>query len=384
MSSNMINSKNSYRTIALYLPSLDLGGAERQVLELAKGLDKSRWHVIIITNQINTLLNNELANLTGVRIIQLEKNSVLFYPLRLLALLYREKPCILNAYLISSQLYTLLIRLFMPGIKVVFSIRDAKDYAVCFGVKGRIFNKIFRVGTPLVDCYLFNSVAGSRQRNHLPAEKVHVIHNGIDTDRFAPDRSGRENLQSLTGIDKNALVVGIVGSFSQFKDHDNFIRAARIVADQYPDVHFVAVGNCGTLLGMEMQMLVDSLSLSARFHFLGNRNDVNSLLPGFDIFCSSSVSEGFANAICEAMSCEIPCVVTDVGDSAAIVGDTGIVVPPSAPDSLAAGIKKLIRLSPAERRQLGIMARSRIVANFGIPRMVAATEKVYDKVLSSR
>jgi len=377
----MINNEIKNRTIALYLPTLDLGGAERQVLELAKGLDKSKWRVLIIANLVNHLLSDELAKVTDVKIIQLEKTRALLYPLKFLCLLYREKPCILNAYLISSQLYTLLIRMLIPGIKVVFCIRDAKDYSVYHGFKGSFYKSVLKLGVRLVDCYLFNSVAGRKLRSYLPAEKVHVIHNGIDTDRFAPDHSSREKIQALTGIDSNALVIGIVGNFSQYKGYAVFIQAARLVADHVPECRFVSIGNFNTLLGKEMIELVYELGLSSSFHFLGSRNDVNQLVPGFDIFCSSSVTEGFANAICEGMACGVPCVVTDVGDSALIVGNTGIVVPPEDTEQLAKAMLRLVRLSGEERKIMGDSARARIKEKFSITRMVRSTEEVYEQLL---
>jgi len=100
-----------------------------------------------------------------------------------------------------------------------------------------------------------------------------------------------------------------------------------------------------------------------------------------DILCSSSVTEGFSNSICEGMSSGIPCVVTDVGDSALIVGNTGIVVPVGNPGLLANGILKLLNLSPAERKGLGIESRKRIEENFSVSRMVAETEKVFESLL---
>jgi glycosyltransferase involved in cell wall biosynthesis len=186
-----------------------------------------------------------------------------------------------------------------------------------------------------------------------------------------------------TGIGDYSPIVGIVGNFSPYKDYETFIRAARIVADRIPEVNFVSIGNCDNTIGRAMSALVDELGLATSFHFLGVRKDVHKLLPGSDVFCSSSKSaEGFSNAICEGMASGVPCVVTDVGDSAMIVGDTGIVVPPRDPESFAEGILRLLRLPPEERQKLGAAARARIVEHFSIPRMVAATEQIYDRLLN--
>jgi len=369
--------------VALYIPTLDVGGAERQLLELAQGLDKQRWKVLILANSINPIIADELNSKEGLKVVLLNRNNLLLYPFRLLSTLYREKPCIVSSYLLSAQTYTLLVRPLLPKIKVVFSVRDSINYSVYHGATGIFFKMLIEKSSFLVDCYIFNSVAGRKEREGLPDRMVNVIPNGIDTARYCPDQTSRNFLRKETGIEADALVVGIVGNFSQYKGYDTFIRATRIVADCIPTVHFVAIGNHGTFLGKAMRKLVNDQGLDSLFYFMGLRPDVQRLLPGFDVLCSSSVTEGFSNAICEGMACGIPCVVTDVGDSTIIVGDTGIVVPPSDPESLAAGIVKLLRMTPAERRQLGHKARSRIEENFSIPRMVAATEKVYEQLLGS-
>jgi len=376
---NIDNSK----TIALYLPSIDMGGAERQVLELAKGLDKSRWKVLILTNSINSRLLAEVSNLSDVKIILIDKSNKLVYPLRLLRTLYREKPHIVCAYLLSAQIYSLLVRAFLPKTRFIFSIRDARDYSEFFGFKGIYYRWITEKSAFLIDFYIFNSFAGREKRKCLPDEKVKVIPNGIDTNRFSPNPSSVATLRREAGVGENCLVVGIVSNFSMYKGYDTFIKAAKNVATQMPGVHFIAIGNHDTPLGAQMRGLVNELGLNEVFHFFGSRNDVPQLLPGMDILCSSSVTEGFSNSICEGMSCGVPCIVTDVGDSAVIVGDAGIVVPPSAPDTLAASIIKLLQMPTKERRRLGESARTRIVELFGIPRMVTATEKVYEQLLSS-
>jgi len=377
----MLTDKINKKTVVLYLPSLDIGGAERQVLELTKGLDKSRWNVLILTNFINTVLFSEISNVDGIKFILLEKNNKLVYPFRLLSTLYREKPHIVCSYLLSAQMYTLLVRIFLPRTKFIFCIRDALDYSVYLGAKGKYFRWLIEKSIKLVDHYIFNSVAGRKERSCFPDEKVRVIPNGIDTNKYYPDTSRRYSLRQEAGIGENAPVVGIVSNFSMYKGYETFIMAARNVVEQMPDVHFIAIGNYGTPLGGEMRSLVNELGLSAVFHFLGPRTDVPKLLPGMDILCSSSVTEGFSNSICEGMSSGIPCVVTDVGDSALIVGNTGIVVPVGNPGLLANGILKLLNLSPAERKGLGIESRKRIEENFSVSRMVAETEKVFESLL---
>jgi len=377
------NDKIIKRIVAHYIPDLGIGGAERQLIELAKGIDKAMWDTLILTNYINPSLKEELQTTEDIRIVILNKKSKLLYPQQLLMILYREKPHLINAYLLGAQLYTLLVSPFLPKMKVVFSVRDATDYKVYHGFKGKWFRFLVEKSAALVDCYIFNSDAGRKERNGIPDSKVFVIPNGIDTVRFRTDDSARNSMRKELRVGDDVPVVGIVANFSIYKGYDTFIHAAQIVSSHVPDARFVSIGNYDTALGKSMRKLVSELGLTESFHFMGARQDVQRLLPGFDVFCSSSVTEGFSNAICEGMACGVPCVVTDVGDSAVIIGDTGVVVPPQDPTSLAAGIMKLLQLPQEERQRLGVDARLRIEANFSIPRMVTATEKVYYQLLES-
>jgi glycosyltransferase involved in cell wall biosynthesis len=107
------------------------------------------------------------------------------------------------------------------------------------------------------------------------------------------------------------------------------------------------------------------------------------LTAAFDIACVSSSSEGFPNVIGEAMSCEIPCVVTDVGDSALIVGQTGRVVPPRDSKALAAGLRELIDLGREGRRQIGRTARQRVKELYDLPDIVRRYENLYEELANT-
>src|SRR5207244_9405402 len=121
-----------------------------------------------------------------------------------------------------------------------------------------------------------------------------------------------------------------------------------------------------------------------RFHFLGARDDVERIVPGFDLYCSSSATEGFPNAVAEAMACGVPCVVTDVGDAAYLIGATGIAVPPRDAEALGDAIICGMAWSETERRRRGAAARARIGDHFSIDRMVAAHETLYRALLCVR
>ena len=124
---------------------------------------------------------------------------------------------------------------------------------------------------------------------------------------------------------------------------------------------------------------IQSTGFTDRFHLLGERQDVPRITAAFDVATLSSVSEGFPNVLGEAMACGIPCVATDVGDSALIVGDMGVVVPPRNPERLAEGIQKLLNLSKEEREKFGKRAREHIKTHYALERIVEMYETLYCK-----
>lgn len=126
---------------------------------------------------------------------------------------------------------------------------------------------------------------------------------------------------------------------------------------------------------------VSALGLEGQIYLLGRRADVPRLTAALDLAVSASVrNEGFANVIGEAMSCGVPCVVTDVGDSASIVSDTGLVVPPGSPSRLAAAVCEYVELNSVGREQMGRSARARVVAEFTIEKSVARFEDLYARI----
>jgi glycosyltransferase involved in cell wall biosynthesis len=204
-----------------------------------------------------------------------------------------------------------------------------------------------------------------------------VIPNGFDLQQFKPDAHARQALRNELGIRDATPLIGLVARFDPQKDHSTFLRAAGILARREPSVHFVLAGAGVTADNGILSAVMAQEHLEGRVHLLGLRSDVARLTSALDIASSSSLSEGFPNALGEAMACGVPCVVTDAGDSAPIVGETGIVVPPRNPGALAEGWLKLIRLGAEGRHQLGLAARERIRRLYSLESVVRQYEELY-------
>jgi glycosyltransferase involved in cell wall biosynthesis len=213
-------------------------------------------------------------------------------------------------------------------------------------------------------------------------ERGIVIPNGFDTDVFRPSEKSRRVLREECGLGPDSIIIGLISRYHPMKDHENFLKAAALVTKKHPDVYFLMAGRDIDEGNDEIMGLVRELGLSSRVILLGERNDIHEITAGLDIATSSSWSEAFPNVVGEAMACAVPCVVTDVGDSALIVGDTGRVVPPRDPDALAGGFVDLISIGKEGRKRLGDMARERIKREFSISKLVDRYERVYREIAS--
>jgi len=211
-----------------------------------------------------------------------------------------------------------------------------------------------------------------------------VIPNGIDVQRFIFAAEGKQRVRSGLSIPPDTKVVGHVARLHPMKDHAGFLGAAKEVADAYPEVHFLLVGRDVCPDTREVIRLVPD-RLRDRFHFLGERHDIPALMSAMDIFCLSSAwGEGFPNVLGEAMATGLPCVTTDIGDSAMIVGDTGVVVPPRDTVALAGGIDSLLALSRENLRIRGASAREHIERNYTLGSIVEIYGALYEKLLTSK
>ena len=149
----------------------------------------------------------------------------------------------------------------------------------------------------------------------------------------------------------------------------------------YPDVSFILLGRGCDEENRALGELIRDLGIDERVYLLGERHDTPRITAALDIACSSSFEEGFSNVVGEAMACRVPCVVTDVGDSAWIVGETGRVVPPRDSEALCTAWQELVEMGSAARRELGVKARRRIEERFSIHTIAQQYEKAYEEQL---
>jgi glycosyltransferase involved in cell wall biosynthesis len=208
-------------------------------------------------------------------------------------------------------------------------------------------------------------------------EKITVIPNGFELDIFRPMHEARGVLRAKNGLLDDALIVGIVGRYHPVKDHSNFIAAMRIVIQTVPQCRFIMAGRGLDDDNRELVKLVRDAELEHACRLLGPLKQPATMVAGLDVFCLSSRSEGMPTVIGEAMACGVPCVGTDVGDTALLIGDTGTVVPPENPQALAGALIDMLTLPDEMRAKKGAAARDRIERLFSIEASWRGYKEVY-------
>jgi len=215
--------------------------------------------------------------------------------------------------------------------------------------------------------------------NGYTSEKFMVIPNGYDISVFCQDSSARASLRKELGIEPSTPVVGLVGRWDPQKDHRNLVVAVAQLRKKWSALQLVLVGtDCNQANSVLLQRLSDA-GLSAGVHLLGRRADIPAIMNALDVHVLSSYGEAFPNVVAEAMACGTPCVVTDVGDAALIVGDTGWVVPPRDPAALAKAMSTALseREDADKWSERQRAARQRIVDEFSLEAMVARYREVW-------
>jgi glycosyltransferase involved in cell wall biosynthesis len=219
-----------------------------------------------------------------------------------------------------------------------------------------------------------------------PSGRGRVIPNGFDVEHFHPDPAAREAVRRELDIPADAVVLGMVARYHPMKDHAMSLRAAARIVERGTNAVFVYAGRGVDARNEELTRPIKAMGLGGRVRLLGERQDVARLYASFDVYWMSSVArgitEGFPNAIAEAMACGVPCVATNIGDAPSIIGQTGRVVPSQDWRAFGDATAELLDAGPATLQGLGKEARARIERGFSLEAMADAYQALYGEVLA--
>ena len=370
------------------ITGLDTGGAETMLYKLLTRMDRNTFeNTVISLTDIGPIGRKLVAAGIPVHSLGMRKRPTDLVKIgRLVRRFHRDRPNVVQTWLYHADLVGgLAARIAGTGSKVVWNLRQSNLQRA---VNARMTLGMVRAGAGLsrwipdkIICCA-NAVRDVHQRIGYKADKLVVILNGFELDRFRPDPQARLSVRAELGIPSRIPVVGLIGRFDPQKDHQNFVRAAASITDARPDTHFVLAGEGVTCENTQLASWIKTTTYSGQFHLLGSRDDVPRILAAIDVVVSASLGEGFSNAIGEGMACGIPCVVTDVGDSAEIIGEAGRVVSASDARALATACLYILDLDKAERVALGQRGRKRIESHFRLDKAVQQYEALYKGLLS--
>jgi glycosyltransferase involved in cell wall biosynthesis len=362
---------------------LGIGGAEMMLLKLLERIDRQRFSPQVISLMDKGPIGARIEAL-GVPVYALRMppgQPSLAGMYHLHKLIVRLLPDLIHGWMYHGNLAALVAQLTAARhARLIWSVRgtntDLRSESALSSVVHRLCGYLSGYPARTIVNSRASATAHTKDRGY-PADKWEVIPNGFDTERFAPSSAARAVLRQQLGLPAQAVVIGQIGRYHPMKDHRTFLVGAARLLRQHPSTRFVLAGREVTQDNPELFSWVRELGLTEAVLLLGERSDVPQLNAALDIATSSSWTESFPNVLGEAMACEVPCVATDVGDSAWIVGGTGRVVPARDPAALAAAWGELIQMGAEARNRLGKAARERVIANFSLDSVVRRYEEVY-------
>lgn len=377
------------RRIVHIINSFEYGGAEAMLCNLLLRTDTQRFepHVVALIDDL-TVAGPILD--AGIPLTTMGMKPGLPDPrgiVRLAQHLRRLRPDVVQTWMDHSNLIGgLAARLGRCGAPVVWGVHHSDHVA---GLTKR--STLMTVGAcaklsrllPARIVFCSENARTLYMQRGFDESRITVIPNGFDTARFRPDPSARREVRHELNLPDGTIAIGLVARYDPVKDHATFLHAAAELAKTHPHARFVMCGANVDESNTELASLIRSLGIGDVCRLLGPRRDVQRIYRALDIATSASISEAFPLAVGEAMACGVPCVATDVGDSALIVGDAGEVVPPRQPPALADACRRILALEDADRAQLSTAARRRIIERFDLDAVTRRYEQLYLELTTS-
>lgn len=361
---------------------LNVGGAELMLkrLILDSSESKALRHSVISLTDIGSIGSELLKN--GVEVEALGMRSILDAPkviFKLSGMLRSKRPNVVQTWMYHADLLGGLAAKISGNSNIIWGIRTTDVRANGSRATTAVMHLCAKLSSwlPRTIVCAARASCNTHVAEGYDDSRMLVIPNGFDLTRLQATVEERAQLRAQCGFAEDAFVVGILGRFDPAKDQHNFVRAAGALAKNHNNVRFLLVGRGLDQSNAELKRWIRDTGNSERFVLLGERSDVAVCLSAMDVFCLSSRTEGFPNVVGEAMALGLPSVVTDVGDAAFLVADTGVVVPKENSDALTVGLETMIAMPAEKRAELGRRAKERIDSEFTISRTRERFESLY-------
>jgi glycosyltransferase involved in cell wall biosynthesis len=363
----------------LYVDSSEIfGGGQISLLELLKGIDRKKFRPSVILSRAGRLKNEVEKIGLECDIIPMPKiRPYTAFALKgtikkLADFIKKNQVSIVHTNTSRATVYTVLGTK-KSGIPVIWNARiPHRDWLLDWFICPRLA-RIIAV-----------SKAVKERLSWLKEDKVEIIYNGVDIQRFSPG-SAQNEVRKKFRINSGDIVIGTVGRLSPEKGLEHLISAMRKVVDVLPQTKILIVGKEDVRYSLYLQAKINELELSSHVFFAGFHDDVPQILRCMDIFCLPSLTEGFNRSLLEAMACSLPVVATNVGGNIEIVQDgvNGLLVPPRNSDALASAITELME-DRQKAQKMGLEGRRLVEENFSIEENVMRMENLYEEIISLR
>jgi glycosyltransferase involved in cell wall biosynthesis len=379
------NKINTFMKVLHIITSLSRGGAEHMLYKLLGSMDRKRFDPVVVSMIPGGIYAEKIAAL-GVPVHTLGMRAGIPIPwafLRLRQLVREIDPDVVHGWMYHAAFIALLAA---QGRPVIVAIRNGlSDIGQEKFLTRQVISGLGRISSGAAGiCYNSRLSQQQHEAAGYDGSWAQVIPNGFDCTLLQPAPGMRTTLRAILTLAPDDFVIGHLGRYHPVKDHHTLLVAFSLLFGDYPKAYLVMAGSRVNAANAALGNEIAALGLEGRVHLLGERDDVPDLINVFDVLANSSLSEAFPNVLGEAMACAVPCVATNVGDSAFIIHDTGTVVPPGDPKALAAALARMADMNFAGRAAMGARARARIVEHFSLDRIAKDQASLYEKVLMER
>ena len=378
------NGVNNKITVLYAITDLRRDGAQRQLLELVKGLDKDRFQPIVLILRPGDSMELEFKETPGVRVVSLERKGKydFIYPIRIFQLLRQMKVDVIQPFLTPATFYSLLPAILCRTPVKITTERLAQRKE---RLGHRLYLKAEDFLTHFVDWTVPNSEAGRSYliKRGINPERIQVIYNGLNLSRLNCDKENVTLVRQKLGVPPKGKVIGMLARLFPQKDHVTFLRAAAIISQSMPDARFALVGD-GPLRN-DLENLCKKLGLATKTTFFGEQHNVGTYLSAFDVAVLLSETEGCSNSLLEAMALGKPVVATDVGGNRELVrhGETGFLTPFGDAEAVAEAVIALCN-DPETAEAIGERAKRLVVTQFSVENMVQQYQTLYEETIQRK
>ncbi|MGN5059029.1 glycosyltransferase [Aeromonas caviae] len=347
--------------VSLIITGLGMGGAERQVCDLADQFT-AKGHKVLLISMTGETVNRPLSSKIDVVELNMSKTPFGFIKAYWQArqLIKQFKPDVVHSHMVHANLFSRLLRLSVRIPKLICTAHNTSEGGRGRMLAYRITDKLCDISTNVSQ----EAVDAFVSLGAVPTERMLAMHNGIDTSRFTYNHDSREALRAQLKLAADSLLILSVGRFNVQKDYPNLLSAFSQLPGELSRTQLAIIG-----IGEEqakIEAMATKLGLLPRVQFLGLQHDVHKWMSAADVFVLSSAWEGFGLVVAEAMACERVVVATDCGGVKEVLGECGILVPAKNSIALSQGLLQGLSLSHAAAKAQGKLARERVIQNYSL------------------